>query len=315
MSQYFYVVVNQVLVFATLMLIGFVMTKARIITNDVLNGLSKLIVDLLLPCLVISLILGNGITIQMIVDNRMFAIAWLVIYAVLCLLGFAIGGGCGLRRSGQDMFAVATMFCSIGFMGLPLIEAVFPNNSQVSVYLLIYNVIDQFLLWSLGLYLCTRHAKRKNTSTGLKNLMNPMIVGITVSLLILYFRVPVPAVVLNVIDGLGDCSRYLSLLYLGGLLSTMPMLANLTKPYVYALIVLKMTALPVAAYFVSGFFFDATTQMVIALILSLPPMVAHSIMARTYGGDERVAAETSFVGTIACLGTIPLVQFLINVIF
>ena len=46
---------------------------------------------------------------------------------VLCLLGYAMAGASGLRRSGQDMFAVATMFCNIGFMGIPLIEAMFPE--------------------------------------------------------------------------------------------------------------------------------------------------------------------------------------------
>ena len=44
MSQQFYVVVNQVLVFGILMLIGYVMAKAKVLTADVLNGLSKLIV-------------------------------------------------------------------------------------------------------------------------------------------------------------------------------------------------------------------------------------------------------------------------------
>ena len=60
MSQQFYVVVNQVLVFGILMLIGYVMAKAKVLTADVLNGLSKLIVKLLLPCLIFYLIIGNG---------------------------------------------------------------------------------------------------------------------------------------------------------------------------------------------------------------------------------------------------------------
>ena len=115
MSQQFYVVVNQVLVFGILMLIGYVMAKAKVLTADVLNGLSKLIVKLLLPCLIFYLIIGNGITIQYIIANRNFAIALLLLYFVLCLLGYAMGGASGLRRSGQDVFAVAAMFCNIGF--------------------------------------------------------------------------------------------------------------------------------------------------------------------------------------------------------
>lgn len=314
MSQQFYVVVNQVLVFGILMLIGFVMAKVHILTTDVLNGLSKLIVKLLLPCLIFYLIIGNGITIQYIIANRSFAVALLLLYLTLCLLGYAMAGACGLRRSGQDVFAVAVMFCNIGFMGLPLLDTMFPDNSQVAVCLLIYMTLDQILLWSIGLFLCTRNAKRKGGSM-LENLLNPSLIGIAIALVLLYFGVQLPAPLLTTIQGLGDCSRYLALLYLGALLATMPVLSMLTKPHVYFLIVLKMTVLPVVVYLVASFFFDAVVSLLMATIVSLPPMVAITMMARTYGGDERVAAETVFVSTIACLGTIPLVQFFIGMLF
>lgn len=315
MSQQFYVVVNQVLVFGILMLIGFVMAKVHILTSDVLNGLSKLIIKLLLPCLIFYMIIGNGITVQRIIANRNLALGLLLMYALLCLLGYMLGGASGLRRSGQDMFAIASMFCNIGFMGVPLIESMYPNHSQVSVCLLIYFVLDQFLLWLVGLFICTRHGKRKKTGGVLLNLVNPMTVGIMIALLLLYFHISLPSSVLTTIKGLGDCSRYLALLYLGALLAGMPVLSMLGKPYVYSLIVLKMTVVPVIGYWVANLFFDEVTSIVLATILSLPPMVAHTMMARTYGGDERVAAETVFVSTIACLGTIPLVQFLIQFLF
>ncbi|MBQ5707241.1 MAG: AEC family transporter, partial [Peptococcaceae bacterium] len=60
MTSQFYIVLNQVLVFGILMLIGFVMAKVKVLTQDVLNGVSKLIVQLLLPCMVFHLIIGNG---------------------------------------------------------------------------------------------------------------------------------------------------------------------------------------------------------------------------------------------------------------
>lgn len=209
---------------------------------------------------------------------------------------------------------MAVMFCNIGFMGLPLLETMFPNNSQVAVCLLIYMTLDQLLLWSVGLFLCTRNAKRKGGSM-LQNFLNPSLIGIVIALALLYFNVQLPAPLLTTIQGLGDCSRYLALLYLGALLATMPVLSMLTKPHVYFLIVLKMTVLPVVVYLVASFFFDAVVSLLMATIVSLPPMVAITMMARTYGGDERVAAETVFVSTIACLGTIPLVQFFINMLF
>ena len=85
MSQ-FYIVLNQVLVFGILMLIGFIMAKVKVLTQDVLNGLSKLIVQLLLPCMVFYLIIGNGITINQLIANRTYALGALLFFAVLCYL-------------------------------------------------------------------------------------------------------------------------------------------------------------------------------------------------------------------------------------
>ncbi len=315
MTQQFYIVVNQVLVFGILMCIGFIMAKVRVLTQDVLTGLSKLIVQLLLPCLIFYLIIGNGITMQHIIANRTYALGVLLLYAVLCILGYAMAGACHMRASSRDMFAVTVMFCNSGFMGIPLITSMFPGNSHIASCLMIYAAIDQILLWTLGLFLCTWHVKRKNSGGTFVNLFNPMIIAIIIALALLYFGISLPGPVVTTIKGLGDCSRYLALLYLGALLAYKPILSMLLKPYVYLLIVFKMTILPLAVYFFANLFFASNTALVLATITSLPPMVATTMMARTYGGDETVAAESVFLATIACLVTIPLVQWLIGFIW
>lgn len=314
MTAQFSIVVNQVLVFGILMCIGFIMAKARVLTQDVLTGLSKLIVQLLLPCLIFYLMIGNGITMQHLIANRAYALGVLLFYAVLCILGYAMAGACHMHASGRDMFAVCAMFCNSGFMGIPLITAMFEGNSQVMACFMIYAAIDQILLWTVGLLLCTWHVKRKNTS-GFSNLLNPMLIAIVIALVLLYFGISLPAPVLTTIKGLGDCSRYLALLYLGALLAYKPVFSMLLKPHVYLLIVFKMTILPLGVYFFTKLFFSSSVALLLATITSLPPMVATTMMARTYGGDETVAAESVFLATIACLITIPLVQWLIAFIW
>ena len=84
----------------------------------------------------------------------------------------------------------------------------------------------------------------------------------------------------------------------------------LLNPHVYFLIVFKMTILPLGVYFFADLFFSSAVALLMATLTSLPPMVATTMMARTYGGDETVAAESVFLATIACLVTIPVVQWL-----
>ena len=310
----FYIVLNQVLVFGILMLIGFVMAKVKVLTQDVLNGLSKLIVQLLLTCMVFHLIIGNGITIDHLIANRTYALGALLFFAVLCILGYAMAGACHMHAMGRDMFAVCTMFCNSGFMGIPLVTAMFGGNSQVMACFTLYIAMDQILLWTVGLLLCTWHVKRRNKAS-FGNLINPMLIAIIIAMALLYFGISLPRPVLNTIQGLGDSSRYLALLYLGALLAYKPVLSMLLKPHVYLLIVFKMTILPLGVYFFADLFFSSGVALLMATITSLPPMVATTMMARTYGGDETVAAESVFLATIACLVTIPIVQWLIAFIW
>lgn len=314
MTQQFYIVVNQVMVFGILMCIGFLMAKVKVLTQDVLSGLSKLIVQLLLPCLIFYLIIGNGITMQHLIANRVYALAVLLFYAVLCIFGYLMAGACHMHASGRDMFAVCTMFCNSGFMGIPLVTSMFGSNQEVMACFMIYAAIDQILLWTVGLLLCTWHVKSKRNN-GLGNLLNPMLIAIVIALVLLYFGISLPAPVLTTIQGLGDCSRYLALLYLGALLAYKPILSMLLKPHVYLLIVFKMVLLPLGVYFFTDLFFSNSVALLMATITSLPPMVATTMMARTYGGDETVAAESVFLATIACLVTIPIVQWLITFIW
>ena len=314
MTQQFSIVVNQVLVFGILMIIGFIMAKVKVLTQDVLNGLSKLIVQLLLPCMIFYLIIGNGITMQHLLANKAFLLGLLLFFAVLCILGYAMAGACHMHNTGRDMFSVCTMFCNSGFMGIPLVTSMFAGASQVMACFTIYIALDQILLWTVGLFLCTWHIKRKSAA-GLSKLLNPMLIAIVIAMAILYFGISLPRPVLTTIQGLGDCSRYLALLYLGALLAYKPVLSMLLKPHVYLLIVFKMTILPLGVYFFTQLFFSDAIALLLATITSLPPMVATTMMARTYGGDETVAAESVFIATIACLVTIPVAQWLIAFIW
>ncbi|MBP3624203.1 MAG: AEC family transporter, partial [Peptococcaceae bacterium] len=254
------------------------------------------------------------ITIDHLIANRTYALGALLFFAVLCILGYAMAGACHMHAMGRDMFAVCTMFCNSGFMGIPLITSMFAGNSQVMACFTLYIAMDQILLWTVGLLLCTWHVKRRNKAS-FGNLINPMLIAIVIAMALLYFGISLPRPVLTTIQGLGDCSRYLALLYLGALLAYKPVLSMLLKPHVYLLIVFKMTILPLGVYFFADLFFSSAVALLMATLTSLPPMVATTMMARTYGGDETVAAESVFLATIACLVTIPVVQWLIAFIW
>ena len=84
------------------------------------------------------------------------------------------------------------MFGNIGFMGIPIIAALFPEQGML--YIALFTVIDQLLLWTLGVNLTTP-VDRENTMSVISRLMkmiNPATIAIILSILGLFIGLHLP---------------------------------------------------------------------------------------------------------------------------
>ncbi|MGA9139527.1 MAG: AEC family transporter, partial [Methanocella sp.] len=67
------IVVNQIVIFAILMAIGFIAVKTKAISRDALSALSRLIVVVLLPALIFSIMADSGVKISDFTNGGSFA--------------------------------------------------------------------------------------------------------------------------------------------------------------------------------------------------------------------------------------------------
>ena len=84
------IVVNQIIIFAILMAIGFIAAKANVLTKDVLNALSRLIVVILLPALIFSIIADSGVKTGEFLNSGKFALGVTLCYTLLIAAGFVM---------------------------------------------------------------------------------------------------------------------------------------------------------------------------------------------------------------------------------
>ena len=66
------------------------------------------------------------------------------------------------------------IFANNGFIGIPLAKAVFGDGSAVMAYLIILNVINNVMLFTLGIFLVSGD---KKTISVKKGLMNPVLIS------------------------------------------------------------------------------------------------------------------------------------------
>ena len=300
------IVLNQIVIFAILMAIGFIAVKAKALTKDALNALSRLIVMIILPALIFSIMAGSGVTINDFLNNGAFAIGVALCYTLLIISGIVMSRLLKLEGKTANIYMSLATFGNMGFMGIPLLLGIF-SDPVVQVCIAVYTVIDMALLWTYGVYLCSRHQDSANPISAIKNMINPTTVALLIGFIIMAVRLPVPGLLMSTITGIGNTSKYLTLIYIGGVLAYVSLAKVSTKSNILVLTAVKMLALPVIVFILLGFFLPLEQRTILTLIVGLPGMTTVAMIASNYQSDVEYATEIIFVTTLASLVTIPLV--------
>lgn len=307
------IIVNQIIIFAILMLIGFIAAKKKIIAEEALKALSDLVIKIILPALIFSIVAGSGVTLEDFLISGRFAIVVVLCYLLLIIAGVTTSKMCKLTGKTSNVFIALATFGNMGFMGIPLIQAIF-NEPIANVCISVYTIIDMAFLWTLGVYLCSRHKEESSSLSAMKNMINPTTIALFLALFILIFRIQVPDLLMNTVAGIGGMSKYLTLIYLGASLAYVSVNNLIKKPSIFVLVLVKMLTIPVLVYLLLGSFLPQTPKTIITLLVGLPAMTTIAMIAKSYESDDVFSTEVIFVTTLFSLVTIPLVSIVASII-
>lgn len=303
------IVVDQIIIFSILMAIGFIAARAGAINRDVLNALAKLIIKLILPALVLSVIADSGVTAKDFLISGRFALSVVLCFLILLSTGIAVSKLCKLENKTAGVFVALSTFGNMGFIGIPLLRAIF-HEPVTQVCISVYTLFDILLLWTLGVFLCSRHQEESSIAGSLGKMINPTTVALFIGFIIVFLNIPIPRLVMETISGIGATSKYLTLLYLGGAMAFVPLSNLFRKKSILVLSAVKMLILPVCIYLLLGFFLPQIPRMILTIIVGLPSMSSVAMIAAEYQSDNEYATEAIFLTTLAGLFTIPMVSFI-----
>ncbi|HEY3422470.1 MAG TPA: AEC family transporter, partial [Methanocellaceae archaeon] len=285
----------------------------KALNKDALNALSKLIVMIILPALIFSIIAGSGVTVNDFLNNGAFAVGVGLCYTLLIISGIVMSRLLGLEGKTANIYMSLATFGNMGFMGIPLLLGIF-KDPVVQVCIAVYTVIDMALLWTYGVYLCSKHQDNSNPLSAVKNIINPTTVALAIAIIVMAVKFPVPGLLMGTISGVGNTSKYLTLIYIGGVLAYVSVSKISAKVNILVLTVVKMLALPVFVFILLGFFLPLEQRTILTLIVGLPGMTTIAMIASNYQSDVEYATEIIFVTTLASLVTIPLLFITMSIL-
>ena len=147
------VVFGQMLVLLAMMAIGFWCYKKKWITEETSGQLSKLVINVFNPVLVVNGVLGQHSSAAG--DNIGFNIGFIILYfVILCIAGVLMLLILKPQEGQRNIYRLMTVFSNVGFMGIPVIRSIFGNEAMIYVafYILAYNI----MIYTYGMYLARK---------------------------------------------------------------------------------------------------------------------------------------------------------------
>lgn len=303
------IIMYKIETFVVLMLLGVLTAKIGILKKENLPTLSGLLTKITFPCLGFALIYDAGTSLSDFITNSRFVAIELCLSAFLLALGFLTMKLFRLPNSTGQIHIIQTMFGNQGFINIPILMALFVNG-EASVYIAMFSLVDQILLWSLGVIIMASSDPSNGgifSVNSLKKIFNPMTICMILAVTATTLGIHLPNFLSDTISSVGNTSFSLALIFLGATLSYVS-LKDLSYWYDYLfLVVVKMTIIPVLVAMIASRFVNPTETTILTLMAAMPAMSAIPMMAQAYHSDSEYASKTVLIMTACCCITIPLV--------
>ncbi len=308
------IILKQLLIFAILIGIGALAFWKKIISTEIKNNLSRIVIDVTLPFLILTTFAGMESSETLFKNGLLVFILAFVNLVILYFIGFVSSKALGLKDAQKTVHTLHTMFGNIVFLGFPLLDALFPDGIGV-FYGAVYQLASNMVTFTYGVYKLSSGTQK----SGLRSLINLNTIALLVGaiILIIGFKLPFPVKV--AFESLGKCTGPLSMIYIGAMLAGLNIRKTIFKPSIYILSLNKLVLAPMllaALYFfilkALGIGMASVAFYVLILQAAMPCQTIIVVLSHRFNGDYQLAGANLFVSTILSVFTLPFVYFFLE---
>jgi hypothetical protein len=296
-------------VLMTLMVLGLVLGRFKILGKEFNRGLNFLILKISFPCLIL-VSMQKPFSAQLAVLGGWAWLVSLALYTVLFLVSLLIFRWSTLDPERKGIYRFIVMFSNVGFMGFPLMEALWGRDS---IFLgALFNINFNLFVFSVGIWVLTKHKTRGGFP--LKEiLVNPGLWATLVGFLLFLFSLSLPPLVFKLADTLGSLTTPLSMVLIGSILAQSSLREAWKGKGIWILATLRLILIPLAVWaLLLPWSLPREVTRLAVLVAAMPAAANASLMATEYTNRPEVAGQAVFVTTALSFLTIPAVVILLG---
>ena len=288
-----------------IMIVGYIMAKREVIDKEAKTRLTRLLLNVTLPAQIIKAFVSNQGIVSNIEVLQVFGMS-LILYLIYAIIGVIFVFVIRPKKGQRGAYLFMMMFGNVGFMGFPLIEAIYGEGALI--YGVIFNVIFCLLVYSIGIFMIGKN--HDGAKFDWAKLLNMPFIASVCSLVLYFAKMEFPDVVLTSLDFMGNVTTPVAMLILGATIAGMPLAKLFNEWRIYIFTAVKLLVLPMGAILLFRYLPISSDIIKESLIvLSATPVATNATMlAIEYDGDMDLISKGIFFTTLLCMVTIPLIQ-------
>lgn len=304
--------VNQMAFLFSLIVIGYILARLKIVPENASGVLAKLENTIFIPGLVLGTFIQHFTLERIGTAWKLFLGSFIIMIAVIPL-SILVSKLCAKDRYTQKIYTYGLSFSNFGFMGNAIVSAIFPH---IFLEYLIFTLPLWILIYMWGVpSLLISDGSKQTLGQKVKSFVNPMFVCMIIGMIVGIFNIPIPTWATSVITTAGNCMSPIAMLLTGMTVAAISLKKVFTNAGVWAVTVVRLAVFPLI--FIGIFALiqlpnEYDTFVICAICsLAMPLGLNTIVIPSAYGRDTTVASSMALVSHLASCVSIPLIFMLL----
>lgn len=299
------IAVNQILILFTIMSIGFISKKIKLINENTEKSLSSILLNITLPALMLCTINVNYDSETLPNMLQIFYIT-LALYGTIVLFANVTAKLFRFKSPLAETYINLITFANVGFMGFPIVNAML--GSIGVLYATVANLIFNVFLWTYGILIIN-----KEGSIDFKKLFNIGTIASALTIILFILKVKMPSILLTALDMVGDMTTPISMILIGSYIADINSVKSFFDWRIGMISLFRLLLIPSAlAFILSWLGINNTVISLCTILAAAPSATTNAIFAKQFNAEPTFTSVAVFVTTLLFLLTLPIIIFMLN---
>ncbi len=301
---------QQIVQLFLMIFMGYLIVKTGLVRDDDSKVLSKIILYLIVPCVIINAFQVDYTTDT--VKGLLIAFAASVMTQVILLVVISVAG----KLLHLNEVEVASVYYSnSGNLIVPIVT--FILGQEWVLYGCVFMSVQLVFLWTH----CKKIISREASYDWKKIILNINMISIFIGVILFFTKIRLPEIIENTLASVGTMIGPASMIVTGMLFAGMNLKQIFANKRVYFITFLRLIAVPLIALVLiklsnlASFSADGNKIMLIVFLAIITPSASTvTQMCQVYGNDSRYASAINVMTTLLSIITMPVMVMLFQMI-